>query len=164
MWSIYIAALAGGGLGLLIWWLAMFLLRRANWNSMGQRLSEIRGKDKRSEELKYHNEAIYRDFEYFFKVTLALLGGIAYVVTRQDGNNMNMVKVLLPIAGGLQLVTGVVFALFIFFHQKSKIERWEDRFSWWWPFLWQECWMVTAMFSVSAGISFGAVPLLLGRL
>jgi hypothetical protein len=59
------------------------------------------------------------------------------------------------------VVAGVIFALFIFFHQKSKIERWDDYFSWWEPVFWQECWMVVSMFAVSAGIGFGAIPGLL---
>jgi hypothetical protein len=139
----------------------MMLLRQANWLSPSKRRFAARGGEKRSEELKYHNEAIYRDFEYFFKVTLAILGGIAFVATREKVTAAEVTTLLLSSAGGLQVVAGVIFALFIFFHQKSKIERWDDYFSWWEPVFWQECWMVVSMFAVSAGIGFGAIPGLL---
>jgi hypothetical protein len=161
MRSMLSAGLAGGVAGSAVWWLAMLRLRRANWSAPTKRRADVRGGDKRSEELKYHNEAIYRDFEYFFKVTLAVLGGIAFVVTKDKVRADEVTKVLLSAAGALQLVAGVVFALFIFFHQKSKIERWEDYFSWGKPFTWQECWMVSSMFAISSGVAFGAVPDLL---
>ncbi|MCH7939074.1 MAG: hypothetical protein IID13_04955 [Candidatus Marinimicrobia bacterium] len=164
MKSMIFFSVGGGIIALILWWAAMMLLRKANWLSPSKRRFDTRGGNNRSEEIKYHNEAIYRDFEYFFKVTLAILGGIAFVATRENVTATEISMLLLLSAGGIQVIAGATFALFIFFHQKSKIERWNDYFSWWKPALWQECWMIVSMFAVSAGIGFGAIPELLSIL
>lgn len=153
---IYITV-GGGMVGLIVWHVAMILMRTANWNRSGVRIKKI----KSPEALEYHNKAIYSDFEYFYKVTLAILGGIAYVATREKPLLADVNSILLLAAAGIQLISGIIFPLFIIIHQKSKIERWDRRFTIKEIAFWQECWMVAAMFAVSAGIAFGAVPYLL---
>ena len=141
--SIYCYVGAGALSGLVLWLGGMLLLRHRVWPTATNRTDSIAGTE--SGEIKYHNEAIYRDFEYFFKVTLALLGGIAFVATRPEPLQAKIISVMLSSAASLQLIAGAVFSLFIFFHQKSKIERWKNRFAWWKPLTWLECWMVVTV-------------------
>ena len=72
------AAIGWGAISLT--WLALMLVIRQIEFSY----DEVRSNGNLSDEIKYHNEAIYRDFEYFFKVTLAIVGGIAYVASRES--------------------------------------------------------------------------------
>src|SRR5713101_229344 len=113
--SMIFFGVGGGTIALTLWWVGMMLLRQANWLCPRKRRFDARGGEKRSEELRYHNEAIYRDFEYFFKVTLAILGGIAFVATREKVTAAEVTTLLLSSARGLQVVAGVIFVLFIFF-------------------------------------------------
>ncbi|ACK46147.1 hypothetical protein Sbal223_1642 [Shewanella baltica OS223] len=147
------AAIGWGAISL-TWLALMLVIRHVEFS-----YDEVRSNGNRSDEIKYHNEAIYRDFEYFFKVTLAIVGGISYVASRESVDKfVGDLDLILEAAGFLQLMTTLILFLFIVFHQKSKIARWKDRFSWWAPFFWQEYWICSFMCSVSAALVFGLMP------
>jgi hypothetical protein len=149
---------------LLLWEIAFLGVRTVKFNHNGTRTKGMEGGERQSEEIEYHNNAIYRDFEFFYKVTLAILGGVGFVVTRINSQSMDATALLLRFAGALQVASAVIFALFIFFHQKSKVERWDTRYSWLQPLAWQECWMIAAMWAISSGVAVVAVPLLVSAL
>lgn len=154
VWSLLYALIFAG-----LWSLGMLGLRRANFNSHGERVREIRGKDElRSKELEYHNLAIYRDFEFFFKATLAMAGGIVFIATQPSVGVLAVSRTLLQLCGWLQVVTGLLFGTFVFFHQKSKIERWDTGYAWWQPWTWQECWMSVSMLTLSFVLAHVVLP------
>jgi len=110
------------------------LLRRHNFKRDGDKSNRrfpMRGANDeiRADEIKHHNEAIYGAFEFFFKVTLAILGGTAYIVTQQQVPPVHTVKLMILLGGWIQILAGCLFASFITIHQKSKVERWPTRFS-----------------------------------
>jgi hypothetical protein len=111
--------------------------------------------------ITYHNEAIYKDFTFFVKVTLALMGGVGYLVIHPTKSQAIMLQLLI-FAALFQFVIGALFSAFIIFHQKSKIERWEKKPSLFSPLVWEECWMVTAMMMISALLTFVFIPAVAG--
>jgi hypothetical protein len=159
------AGIVAATAGILLWLLAVCVVRRSNFGP-DQRHSDrpIRGEtpEIRSGELKYHNEAIYRDFEYFFKGTAALLGGAAYLVVQARTPEVREhLAVLITLTAVLQALTTIAVTLFVFAHQKSKIERWPQRFTVRSAMSWQETAMVGIMWFVLGAYGFGAVPLVL---
>jgi len=160
-YEVYVAIAATVAAFLLLWFVPLLLTRRANFTRAGDRRTGVRGGDRGSQEIEYHNLAIYRDFEFFFKVTLGIIGGVAFITTRADIPSGAVVATLVNAARWLQLLAGVTFSLFIFFHQKSKIERWHQRFTTVKIFTWQESAMVTAMLFVSFCFLLAVAPQLI---
>jgi len=157
--SVINIGIYSGILAIVIWVISILIIRTINFSKNGERLTSIRGGNERFDQIKYHNEAIYRDFEYFYKVTLAILGGIAFVATHEKTKiDIQIMIPLLKSASLIQLVVAFILSLFIFFHQKSKIERWNERFNWYQTLVWQECWIIVSIFSISGSISIGAIP------
>ena len=113
---------------------------------------------------EYHNSSIYRDFSFFYKVTLAVIGGVFLLACKGECANIDdsTVAALIRLAGYLQFASGLLFSFFIFAHQKSKIEHWKPgkRYGWGQIILWQETWMVVAIIAVSATLAFGVTPYL----
>ncbi len=139
-------------------WVAIMLALRA-WNfapSGGRNdvprdgTAEITAK-----QIEYHNNAAYRIFEFFLKIALALLGGVAYLSQAPTSAN----SVLLVRAGAwLLLLSAAVFSLGIVVHQKSKIERWPRRYNWYQPLTWFELWLIQGMLLVAVGFMVWFVP------
>ncbi len=154
-------------ISLLAWLFLMLALRRANFREDGTRRKEapLKGGDKRSDEIQYHNAAIYRDVEFFFKISLAILGGVAYLSIQATPVGHEVVSILLRAAGLLELLAAIIFSMFVVYHQKSKIERWTNRYEWWHPILnWQEYWMIAAMLCVGATFCFAMIPAIAGAI
>ena len=155
--------------GISVWWIIMMLLGLHNFKRDGDRWIRrfpMRGADEeiRADEIKYHNEAIYGDFAFFFKVALPILGGTAYIVTQEKVFSVDAAKLIIQVGGWIQVLAGCLFALFITIHQKSKVERWPIRFSFWGPVTWQECWMVVGILVISITFGIAVVPELIGFL
>ena len=142
------------------WLLGIWGIRTKNFRPSGSRVFPPLGQEGkiRSEEVQYHNNAIYRDFEFFYKITLAILGGTAYLVSTTKPQSVEIASFLLYAGAVLLLFTGILFSLFIFFHQWSKIERWEKPFTFWTPLSWQETWMVISMITISSVYLFNVTP------
>jgi len=149
-----------------LWWSGVFWLRYSNFCSNGNRRIPARGETDsiRSSEIKYHNDAIYRDFEFFYKITLGILGGTAFLVTGSGRNAPATATFLVEAAGWLQLLSGILFSFLIFTHQKSKIERWQSRFKLWEPLWWHEGAMIIGMLLISVVFEFSVVPRLIQHL
>lgn len=139
------------------WVSRMLKLRSINFKDVitdvnDQRKTPLRsGNDpaRRSQEIEYHNHAIYRDFEFFYKVTLGLVGGIAYALIQSPSFTSYPVVLLVFLAGLLQVISGMLFSGFVVAHQKSKIERWENKYADEQIVSWQECRMVAGMVGIS---------------
>ncbi|HEX2091981.1 MAG TPA: hypothetical protein VHG28_06240 [Longimicrobiaceae bacterium] len=97
-----------------------------------------------------HNEMIYKDFEFFVKVFLALVAGFGYILFKESGDTT---KTLVAAAGlaGIGMTTMVALVISVAAHQASKIRRWdkvdlsEVRY-------WQEPWMIAAMVLLADGL------------
>lgn len=76
---------------------------------------------------QYHNERIYWNFDLFVKVTLAIAGGLAFVVTRKIEGNLELTRDLAKLAGLLQVSAGAIITSNICFHVKAKIQRLSPR-------------------------------------
>jgi hypothetical protein len=164
LWDVFVCLLAFL-IPLALWLWVILLFRHWNFYPYGRRRKPLRGPTDsiRSEEIRYHNTAIYRDFEFFYKVTLGIIAGTAVLATG-PGRNAPTTTFFLKSAGLLQLFSGVLFSALVVAHQKSKIERWDDHFQWRELVLWQESWMVVSMISVSSIFNFVVVPKLIQRL
>lgn len=148
--------------GLFLWLISIFLVRNRNFHQDGSRKFPTRSNstESASKEIEYHNNAIYRDFEFFFKVTLGIIGGMAFIATREKSGSPETVAYLIKTGASLQIVAGFLFSIFIIAHEKSKIERWTVRFSLWDTLTWQECWMVVAIFLISGTVFLSVAPIL----
>jgi hypothetical protein len=154
---IPITALISGAIGFVLWTVGVLILRHRNFPN-GTRKTGLRGD--RSDEINQHNDAIYQDFEFFYKLTLAIVGGLFFLTTRNAALKTDVVDLVVQMAQLLQIVSGILFSLFIFLHQKSKIERWDKRYSFLEILTWQESWMIVAMLAVSGAVAFGLAPAL----
>jgi hypothetical protein len=76
-------------------------------------------------QIQYHNERIYHNFEFFIKVTLAIAGGLAYLVINKVTGNNELLAYVVRVGALFELLTGLLVSLAIFFHVKSKIARYE---------------------------------------
>ena len=162
---ITLLGVASGFAGLFVWLGALRIVRSANFGAT-ERLpsAPIRGADNaiRSAEVKYHNEAIYRDFEYFFKASAAMLGGAAFLLVQTRTKELAAsIGILIELTAVFQVAVAIAASIFIFMHQKSKIERWTQRFTLPASFWWQETWMIFVMCFVSGAYAFAVVPLIL---
>jgi len=145
IWFIPIVAM-------LIWYIAIFILMKANFPRDFKFIRRaLKYSNEFSNDRKYHNEAIYKDFESFSKVALAIYGGAAFVATSKDMTGRKaIVTALLEGGGWLLILVAALATFFVFAHQKSKIERWIKQPGLWSIFTWQETWMVGMFWMVVA--------------
>lgn len=92
-----------------------------------------------------HNERIYKDFEFFVKVFIALVGAMGYVRFNYFHKDCELARQAMKGIGGISLLTMITLSIFIICHQGSKIRRWE-KIEWKNIIFWQEIWMIIAMF------------------
>lgn len=140
----------------LLWISAVLFLRRQNFCPNGQRRNAPRGatEDIRARQIEYQNSAAYRAFEFFLKVTLGILGGIALLVGQQPAAFSGHRVLLVKSGAWLLFLASVVFSAVVFAHQKSKIERWPRPYTWYQSLLWVEYWFIQGMLLVSVGTLF----------
>ncbi len=106
-------------------------------------------REERIQNIRDQSDRVHRVFEFYLKVTLAILGGVAYLVSNAKPGNSQATSRLLAAAGSLELLIGVTFSVITFLHLKSKIARWSRSFSWWEPLVWMECWFVAVMMTIA---------------
>jgi hypothetical protein len=148
----------------LLWVLGCLALRATNFNADGtrRRSKHTQEDDKRrSEVIEYHNNAVYRAFEFYIKITLAVFGGMAYVVTSDKVSAKTVVHTLLDAGSWLLLASALVFSFVVFIHQKSKVERWVTRYAWWESLLWIEFPFIAVMMTVSIVVRMLVLPALM---
>ena len=114
-------------------------------------------KDKK-EPTKEHSERIYKDYDMYLKVVLALVAGFGYVrferVAKPETEAIGREALLL--IGGMSLLVMLTFCIFVICHMGSKLRRWEN-IEWGKAFFWQELWACISMWLFSAGIWVAAV-------
>lgn len=127
-------------LAMVVWLGVMVWLRSRNFNPDGSRkTNRTLTDDLRSKEIEYHNLATYRALEFYVKVLLAVLGGIAYIALAKSVSDKNA-RLLIDAAGWIVVFVSFLFCMMSFIHQKSKIERWKIRYNIFWPLMWNETW------------------------
>jgi multisubunit Na+/H+ antiporter MnhG subunit len=92
-----------------------------------------------------HNDRIYKDFEFFVKVFIALVGAIGFIRFNYYEENHEVARQAMQGIGAIALLTMISISIFIICHQGSKIRRWE-KVEWKNLFFWQELWMVISMY------------------
>jgi hypothetical protein len=142
-----------------IWFFGLALLRRSNFEKDGQRKTPLGAKDddEALKRLEYHNKACYGAFEFFLKIALAVLAGIAYVAM-QPSPRVETAKALMKSGAWLLVLAAGVFSMLIFIHQKSKIQRWPRRFTLLASLLWVEYWLIQGMLLVAVGMLEWVLP------
>ncbi len=105
-----------------LWLVAVLILRRNNFLPSGERRTELRGAsdDIRARQIEYQNTASYRAFEFFLKVSLAILGGIAFLSVQADSIAHDKIKVLIVSGAWLLLLAAVVFSAVVFIHPEVE--------------------------------------------
>ncbi len=76
-------------------------------------------------QLQYHNERIYYNFEFFIKITLAISGGLSYLIINKITENAELVSYIVKLGAMFEILSGIIASTAIFFHVKSKIKRFE---------------------------------------
>src|SRR6266404_5685485 len=161
---IELSAIAGvsviaGAVALSAWFWLMRKLLEANFKN-GIRIDRDKRRlsdrpDLLSQQIEYQNKATYRALEFYVKVLLAVLGGVAVVLFKGPLADDGRLLLLVYAAGWIILVVTCLFCLMIVVHQKSKIERWLFAPKSCDPWLWNETWFFVA--SVIIGVSTALV-------
>jgi hypothetical protein len=98
-----------------------------------------------------HNERIYKDFEFFIKVFIALVGAVGYLRIEIFHKNEELARQAMIGIGSISLVTMTTISIFIICHQGSKIRRWK-KVEWKNMLFWQEIWMVISMYLLATSL------------
>ena len=98
-----------------------------------------------SENYDQHNERIYKDFEFFVKVFIALVGAVGFVRFNYYEENQEVAREAMRGIGAIALLTMISISIFIICHQGSKIRRWK-KIEWRHLIFWQELWMIISMY------------------
>ena len=78
---------------------------------------------KYEEGTKEHSERIYRDFEFFIKILVPLIGGLGYIKLTYSALQPAVTREAMIGIGALGMFTMFTLAVFIACHQASKIRR-----------------------------------------
>ena len=113
-------------------------------------LQERSTKDK-GQPTREHSERIYRVFEFFVTVSLAIVAGLGYLRLESPSHQLAAMKQGMTGLRLLELAVGTTLSLFVIIHQGSKLRRWKD-VEWAKLPLWLELWMCILMMSISTGI------------
>jgi len=142
--------------------LAISALRKANFNRDKTAKRDHKESDNQSriDGIKYQNDAIYKLFEFYVKITIALFAGVAALSLKELGS-CEVRLLLLKGVSYLHVVVAILISIAIVVHQKSKIERWKEWFPLFQSVLWVEYWFVISMAVISSGAHFWLIPNLL---
>lgn len=104
---------------------------------------------------KEHSERIYRDFEFFVKIFMALVAAVGYLRLKEFSASPELTRQGMKAVGYMGFFTMNTLAIFVICHQGSKIRRWRI-VEWKTIFFWQEIWMLIAMFGMATGLWYFA--------
>ena len=113
---------------------------------------QVRSTADRGKETNEHSERLYKDYELFLKVMMALVGAFGYVRLSHNGA---LARDAMIGIGSIGLLVAVTMSIFVICHLGSKVRRWEN-IEWGKAFFWQELWACVSMFARSAGLWFAA--------
>ncbi|MCL1967961.1 MAG: hypothetical protein FWF65_00100 [Bacteroidetes bacterium] len=135
--------------------IVMLSFRWQNFEKSGERKNDWRKlePDLLSSQIEYHNNAIYKAFEFYIKIMLALLGGISFIALKKPDNTLN-VNVLIQCGGMINLGVTFLFCMLVIGHQKAKIERWKKRFKCHEIIFWNELWFVCTSVAFASFVYF----------
>lgn len=102
-----------------------------------------------------HSDRIYRDFEFFIKILVPLVGGLGYIKLTFGVDQPAVAREAMQGIGALGMLTMTTLSIFVACHQASKIRRW-PKVEWDTLPLWQEVWMLLSMYSLGTGLWFAA--------
>jgi len=98
-----------------------------------------------------HNERIYKDFNFFVKVFIALVGAMGFIRFNYYEENHEVARQAMQGIGAIALLTMISLSIFIICHQGSKIRRWE-KIEWKNLIFWQELWMLISMYLFASAL------------
>lgn len=78
-------------------------------------------------QIQYHNDRIYKNFELFIKITLAIAGGLAYLSINKVSGNKEIIVEITQLGGLLHSIMGLFIAFTIGMHTYSKTNRYLDK-------------------------------------
>jgi len=130
--------------------IVMVILRSINFNKKGERRNDWRKltNDLLSAQIEYHNKSVYKAFEFYVKIILAIFGGISLIALTEQDNGLNT-KILIQTGGLMTVGVTILFCVLVIVHQKSKIERWKKSFKWYEVLIWNECWFTNTSITLA---------------
>ncbi len=75
------------------------------------------------QEIQIHNERIYKDFEFFLKVTIVIIRGIGFFLFQSSIKELKSVALAIRALSSLELLIMFMASLSIDCHQASEIMR-----------------------------------------
>lgn len=118
-------------------------------------MEEFKGFDKDIwPQIQFHNERIYKNLELFIQITLAICGGLAYLAVNIIAGNKALVKSVVQMAAGIQLLLGIYTSLAISMHALSAIRRYENKTGK--ALFWLEPYMIIFILTISGLIAYFA--------
>ena len=97
------------------------------------------------------SERIYRDYDLYLKVTLALVAAFGYVRFEQFPGEDGLGHQALVAIGAIGLLVMMTFCIFVICHLGSKVRRWEN-IEWPKAIFWQELWACISMWLFSSSM------------
>lgn len=114
---------------------------------------QIKSVQDRGKDTKDHSERIYKLFEFYIKIMLAITGGMGFVRLKIFDVNPIVGREAMIGLGWISLGVMTMFVIFLWCHQGSKLRRWKD-IEWGMMPFWQELWMGVGMYSYGAFLWF----------
>lgn len=102
-----------------------------------------------------HSERIYRDFEFFIKIIVPLVGGLGYTKLTFGVDQPEVARQAMRGIGALGMLAMTTLSIFVACHQASKIRRWQ-KVEWKTLLFWQEVWMLLSMYLLGTGLWIAA--------
>jgi hypothetical protein len=98
-----------------------------------------------------HSERIYKDFEFFLKTFLTIVGAFGYLRIEKYQGHEDLIRSAMQALGIIGLAVAWLFGIFIICHQGSKLRRWKHVE---WPkiYFWQEIWMCIGMLGFASAL------------
>ncbi len=101
------------------------------------------------------SDKIYRNFEFFIKIFLALIGGYGWIKFNYADTHPETVRYIIYAIGVIGMLTMIVLVLSVASIQGWKFLRWR-RVKWELIWTWQEIYMMVAMFILASCLWWSA--------
>jgi uncharacterized membrane protein len=140
-------------------WLVPSLILIATGNFVFWNLRIAYYKNKQKDKSTSHSERVYRAFEFFFTIAVAIIGAFGYLRINEMSKNPSVVR---PAMTGLALLlylSSIFLIIAVTVHLGSKFERWgQNTEKWkhgihlneWWR--WVEPWMMIFAYILATAI------------
>jgi Na+-translocating ferredoxin:NAD+ oxidoreductase RnfA subunit len=105
-------------------------------------------------QIEYHSGAVYRNLEIFLKVTLALCGGLAYLVVNKISGDKHFLSYVITIASILEISLGIFIVIAILLHVRAQIKIYNLLPPYTRLFGWVEPYAIIFILGMSSAISY----------